>query len=80
MQRVFVSLDPATIKALVHLAKANRRHPKHEAGLIITRYLRKRGLLQDGLGTDKNPDTVTLGGGAASGADQQPPTSGGGAT
>ena len=46
MQRVYVALDPETIKALVQLAKANRRHPKHEGGLIITRYLRKRGLLK----------------------------------
>ena len=44
---IYVSLDEATIEALVRLAKANRRHPKHEGALIITRYLRKRGLLQD---------------------------------
>ena len=67
MQRVYVCLDPATAKALASLAWANRRHPKDEAALIITRYLRKRGLLQDGLGIDKTPDTVTLGGGAAAG-------------
>jgi hypothetical protein len=35
--------------------KANRRHPKHEGGLIITRYLRKRGLLKD----DNQPKSLT---------------------
>jgi len=77
MQRVYVALDPETIKALVHLAKANRRHPKHEGGLIITRYLQKRGLLSR---HGQTPDAVTIGASAAAGADQQPPTSGGGAT
>jgi hypothetical protein len=77
MQRVYVALDPETIKALVHLAKANRRHPKHEGGLIITRYLQEQGLLSR---HGQTPDAVTLGEGAVSGADQQPPTSGGGAT
>jgi len=43
---VYVALDPEAIEALVRLAKANRRHPKHEGALIITRYLRKRGLLK----------------------------------
>jgi len=43
---VYVALDPETIKALASLAWANRRHPKDEAALIITRYLRKRGLLK----------------------------------
>ena len=46
MRLVYVALDPEAIEALVRLAQANRRHPKHEAALIITRYLRKRGLLK----------------------------------
>ncbi len=79
MQRVYVALDPETAKALVQLAWANRRHPKDEGGLIITRYLRKRGLLQM-VRHGQNPDAVTLGERAASGADQQPLMSGGGAT
>ena len=77
MRRVYVALDPETINALVQLAKANRRHPKHEGALIITRYLREQGLLSR---HGQTPDAVTIGASAASGANQQPPTSGGGAT
>ena len=61
MRRVYVALDQETINALVQLAKANRRHPKHEGALIITRYLREQGLL------GRTPGTVTAGEGAESG-------------
>jgi len=46
MRLVYVALDPEAIEALVRLAKANRRHPKHEGALIITRYLQEQGLLK----------------------------------
>ena len=46
MRLVYVALDPEAIEALVRLAQANRRHPKHEGGLIITRYLQEQGLLK----------------------------------
>jgi len=77
MQRVYVALDPETIKALVYLAKANRRHPKHEGGLIITRYLQEQGLLSR---HGQTPDAVTIGGGAVSGAATPPANEQGGAT
>jgi len=77
MQRVYVALDPETIKALVHLAKANRRHPKHEGGLIITRYLQEQGLLSR---HGQTPDAVTLGEGAGIRGSKPPANERGGAT
>jgi len=77
MRSVYVPLDPATAKALASLAQANRRHPKDEAALIITRYLQKRGLLSR---HGQTPDAVTIGGGAVSGAANPPANEQGGAT
>lgn len=48
-RQVYMPLREDAFRALIALAQANRRHPKHEAARIIEFYLRKRGLIADAI-------------------------------
>lgn len=70
---VYVPLSEGAAQALIRLAMQRKRHPKYQAAMILERYLRNKGMLDEPpagarRNVNSNPDAVTnLPGGAASG-------------